>query len=698
MADLDWLFNPRSIAIIGASSDKTKLGGRPVHFLKEFGFAGSIYPVNPHFSEIQGLPAFSRIGDIHGDVDQAVIVVPAPLVGQAVRDCAAKGVKIIQILTSGFAEAGEDGLAAQARIVSIAKRANIRIVGPNSLGAVSPSNGVFTTFSSSLAGLRPKAGNLAFVTQSGAFGSCAYVMASLRGMGLSRVIATGNESDVDVAECIEYLVEDPETEVICVAMETCKNGDRFRRALRMAAIHKKPVLVMKVGTTDVGASAAATHTGSLAGNDAVYDAVFRECGAFRAGSIEEMIDTAYVLLVGSMPSNNEVEILTRSGGIGILMADAAIEMRLSLPKLPVETRRRIAELLPIAQGDNPLDTTAQVVTSQVTVADLATEILRDSDLGSVVLYLGHTALAPSVFKSTEESLIELKSRFPDTLIVCVMPSAPQVREALEASNLPVFEDRTRAIKAISAASTIRNGWDLIADWDLIGESTHHTANAVASLPDVLNEASAKDFLSAWGIAVLRERLCVSVGEAGEAADEIGYPIVAKIVSPDIAHKSDMGGVILNLLDRVSVERAYVEVVTRAHEAYPSAQINGVLIAPMTGGGLATILGVHYDDVFGPMIMFGLGGVMVELFNDVAFASAPISSDSAERLISTVKGARLLEGWRGSGPLDRQALVRAICSLSILATRSDEIASIDINPFVIFKNGAVALDASMLRKE
>jgi acyl-CoA synthetase (NDP forming) len=690
---LEFLFNPRSIAVVGASSNPTKLGGRPLHFLKTFGFRGSIFPVNPGSPEIQGLRAYSSVADIPGELDQAVVVVPAAQVEGVIIECAAKGVKIVQILSSGFGECGAEGRAQERRLVEIAKSAGMRLTGPNALGAVSPSNGLFATFSTSLAlGVPPQAGSVSFATQSGAFGSCAYVMATQRGMGLARVIATGNEADVDVAECIAFLADDPETKVICAAIESCKDGDRLRSALRKAARAQKPVLIMKVGTTGVGAAAAATHTGALVGNDAIFDVVFRECGAWRARSIEEMIDLAYLLSVGRLPSDSQISLLTVSGGIGILMADAAVESGLAVSSLPGALVDRLKEIVPFATGNNPFDTTAQIAINRSAISQVGAAILAQSGFGSIALYLANNALNAKVFQPVKRELIDLKRQFPEKLVITVMPSDVAVRSELERAGIVVFEDPSRAIKAVANACKLKSNWNVMEEPSAIGRSRQ------ASLSSRIDEREAKAILASFEIPLLDERTCKSTEEAGRAATEIGYPVVMKILSPDILHKTECGGVMLNLQDRASVEHAYEEICARARRSFPNAQIRGVLVAPMVHGGVETILGMHRDDVFGPMVMFGLGGVMVELFKDVGFASAPLSRAGAERLIESTKSARLLNGWRGSRPLDRTALVDAICRLSELAVAADDIGGVDINPFIVMERGAVALDAAITVRE
>ena len=329
------LFTPASVAVIGASSDPDRIGGRVLRFLIEAGYQGRLYPVNRSgAAEIQGLPAFASITDVPGTVDQAIVLTPVAGVEVAIRDSIAKGVKCVLVLTAGFAEIGPEGRALQDRLRDMCRAAGVRMVGPNSLGMLNLDNRYFATFSTVLYGLQPRKGRIALATQSGAFGSCAYGMASLRGMGFSQIVATGNEADVDVAECIDWFAQDPGTDVICAALESCRDGRRLRAALLKAAAAGKPVLVMKVGRTELGAAAASTHTGSLAGNDAAFDAVFAECGALRPSSIEEMLDIAWFCAVtGRLPANNDMGVVTGSGGIGVLMADQAGESGITMSPL-----------------------------------------------------------------------------------------------------------------------------------------------------------------------------------------------------------------------------------------------------------------------------------------------------------------------------------------------------------------------------
>ena len=688
MHSLQPVFVPQSVAVVGASSDPDRIGGRLLRFLLEAKFEGTIYPVNKSgAAEIQGLPAFASVRDIPGNVDQAVIVVPAPGVESAVAESIAKGVKCVVVLTSGFAELGEEGRAAQDKIVAMCHQAGVRMLGPNSLGLLNVDTRYFATFSTVLYGLQPRSGVISLATQSGAFGSCAYGMATLRGLGLSKIIATGNEADIDVAECIDYLAEDPQTKVICAALESCRDGQRLRSALLKAAAAGKPVLVMKVGRTELGAAAASTHTGSLAGNDAVFDAVFQECGAYRPSSIEEMLDIAYYCTVtGRLPPNNALGIITGSGGIGVLMADHAGELNLTMPPLPPEGAAASKALLPFAVAANPLDMTAQVTSVPDGVPRTIEIMLAHGSYGTVFAYLAHVGLAPDRFASTIDRLAELRLQYPHKDLVLVMLSVPASTEKLEAIGIPVFADPSRAMKAMGAAANMaaqRNRLYVMP-----------TEKPVASkLSDVNTEQGAKLALKMAGLPVLIEKVCSTAKLASEFATEIGFPVVAKIASPDILHKTEMGGVLLNLQDADAVQAGFEKLMARAQQHAPNAQIDGVLITPMVKGGIETILGVQVDPTFGPMILFGAGGTAVELFKDVALASAPLSPASASALIEKVKSTALLRGWRGSPVADEAAVVNALCRLSEFAmAHADQLQSVDINPLLVLQKGAVCLDA------
>ena len=686
MHALEKMFRPKSVAVIGASGDPDKLGGRTLLHLKELGYKGRIYPINVSAKEVQGLRAWRCVADLPEVPDSALILLPAPMVEKALEECAAKGILHVQVLSSGFAEEGGDGLAMQERVVAVARRHGMRITGPNALGSISPPDGFFGTFSSLLATAQPKPGKVGIAMQSGAYGSHIYAAASLRGIGISRAIATGNEADIDVATCIDYLAEDPGTAVICASLEGCKNGARLRQALLKAAARRKPVIIMKVGSTEVGAAAAATHTGSLAGEDRIFSAVFRECGALRASSIEELIDIAYVCAIAPLPPSADVGILTVSGGIGVLMADACIQAGLAVPPMPPEVLARVREIQPVAGGRNPIDTTAQLNGRMHIFEAISQEMVRGAELGSVLFYLAHLGRNLQRFPPLEQSLAALRRTAPDRLIVAVMTSIEEIRLKLEALGVPVFEDPSRAVKAVAGATMLRV---LQAQAGAPPDAGRGERLALSSA----NEAGAKEVLARIGVPVLPERICTSAEQAVMAASTLGFPVVMKILSDDIPHKTEVGGVLLNLTDGEAVAQGFAELMRRARAVKPEARLDGVLIAPMVTGGVETIIGVQRDPIFGPMVMFGLGGISVELFRDVAFASAPLTPERAEALITSVRGARLLDGWRSAPALDKRTLVAALCKVSEFAVaHQDQVESIEINPFLVKAESAFALDA------
>lgn len=685
MHELAKMFRPQSVAVIGASGDPEKLGGRALLHLKTLGYQGRIYPINVSAAEVQGLPAFRSVMDLPEVPDCALILLPAGLVSKAVEDCAAKGVKHMQVLSSGFAEEGGEGVAMQRRLAEQARAHGIRFTGPNCLGSISPPDGYFGTFSSLLATARPGPGTVGVATQSGAYGSHIYAVAGFRGIGISRAIATGNEADVDVAAAIDYLAEDPGTKVICASLEGCSNGDGLRRALLKAAAARKPVIIMKVGSTEVGAAAAATHTGSLAGEDRVIDTVFRECGALRVSSIEEMLDVAYLCSVGPQPPSVGVGILSVSGGIGVLMADACIENGLQVPAMPPEVLAEIRAVQPMAGGRNPIDTTAQLAGRLHVVETISQSMMRGADLGAVMFYLAHLGRDLKRFPPLAKALTGLRRDFPDRAVVAVMTHVDEVRLALEAEGIAVFEDPNRAVRAVAGAERLRR-------LQLGAEAVPVIAQAAPLALSACNEAEAKRLIAEAGVPVPAEHACASATAAVAAAEALGYPVVLKILSDDIPHKTEVGGVLLNVADAGAAARGFATLMERARQARPDAKLDGVLVAPMLKGGVETILGTLRDPVFGPMVMFGLGGVAVELFRDVAFASAPLTPRRAEALIAASRGARLIEGWRGAPPLDKAALVQALVALSRFAAAHPEVASVEVNPFLVREKGAAALDA------
>ena len=697
-------FDPQSVAVIGASSDADKLGGRVIRFMLKAGYRGKIFPINRKAGNVQGLRCYASLADVPQQVDQAVIIVPASAAQEALQACIDHGIKHVQILSSGFAEEDDIGRQRQETLARMAREHGVRLIGPNCLGIVSVPNRYFATFSTALEALSPQPGGISFATQSGAFGSCAYAQAIQRGLGIARIVATGNEADVDVAQCIDFLASDPETRVICGAIEGCRSGDVLRRALLRASAAGKAVVLMKVGTSSRGQLAAATHTGAIAGNDRVFDTVVRECGAWRARTIEEMLDIAYLCTQLPGPRNSSAGILTVSGGIGVLMTDDAERHGIAIPGIPAPLQDQVHDLVPFAIGDNPLDTTAQISAIPGGIAGLARLMLAQTEWSTLCIYLAQIPCDERRFPPLLEDLGKLRAEYPDRLIVLVGPHSERMRVALEEQGMVIFSDPGRAIAALGAACAMaerRNCLhDTLRDKDTVRGIRQASGRALPALPDApLDEFQAKQILARYGLPVLAERLCTCAEDAVLAAQEMGFPVVAKIVSPEIQHKTEIGGVMLNLADAGAVREAYATLQARARAHDEKATLSGVLISPMIEPGTETILGVHMDPLFGPMIMFGMGGISVELFEDVAFASAPLTERRAYQLIESIKGYKLLKGWRGQPALDTGSLVKALIGLSELACDWREVlVSIDVNPFVLKHDTAVCLDALIVTRK
>jgi len=692
-ASLDALFNPRAIAVYGASSDPTKIGGRPLDFLKGSGYDGPLYPINPKSAVIQGLPAFATVSAVPGPVDMAIVAVPAPGVLAALEDCAAKGVGGAVVLSSGFAEVGGQGAQWQQQITALTRRTGMRVVGPNCMGIINVRRRILGTFTPSAAGFGLTPGRISLVSQSGAFGGYCLSLIRQRGLGLNLWITTGNQCDVDFADCVNHYAQDDGTDVIMGYVEAATDKDRLVNALALARERGKRIVLMKVGSSEAGAQATASHTASLAGSDQVYDGLFKQYGVYRARTIDELFDVAYACSVARQPpKGNRVGLLTVSGGVGALMADIATECGLDVAPMPEDAQRRLKEILPFAGTRNPVDMTAQLVNDLTLFEKNFQLMLEEGGYDVVVAFLSSVGQVAELSSNLLEQLKKVLQHFPDRTVIMSMLASAEVRKLYETAGVMLFDEPTRAVRAASAlvrfAAEAERAKTLSAPPAL-------PAGALAPPAHAINEVEAKRVLVSAGIPVVRELLAASEDEAVRCAAETGYPLVLKIASADIAHKSEIGGVLLGLSDEAQVREGFRTLMQRAHQHAPQARLDGVVVARMAKKGVETILGVHRDPVFGPVVMFGLGGVFVEAFKDVAFRLAPFGVAEARAMINEVKGRILLTGLRGQPPADEDALADAISRLSVYAARhADTIESIDINPFVVLPRGegAMALDA------
>jgi len=691
-SSLDALFRPKSIALIGASSDPNRIGGRPIDFTKRGGFSRPIYPINPNQQVIQGLVAYPTIEAVPGPVDLGVIALPAHAAMDSIESCIAKGTRAIILFSAGFAEVDEAGKVAQESIRKRCEEAGVRLLGPNCLGVMNIADGLFCTFSTVLDNVWPRLGRVSVVSQSGAFGAYAYGLAAERGIGFSKWIATGNEADVDVAQCIDWLASDAETDIIMAYIEGCRSGDSLRRSLAKASNNGKPVIVLKAGATDVGAIAVASHTGSLTGKDSVWDTVIREAGAYRAQTVDEFVDIAYACSNSVYPRGNRLGVVTISGGMGVLMADAGSRLGLELPSLPAEAQAQIKSIIPFASAVNPVDVTAQLLNVFHEFGHFLDIMLGSGGFHSLVVFMQQLGKTPKHYALLREPLLEARQRYPDTLFVLCGGYSDQARSELEANGFILFEDPARAVNAVSVLARFQSALSKEGRLPVFSEASAR-ASAITLPRGVLDEATAKRVLADYGIPFAPERIARTRSEAMDAATQIGYPVVLKVLSADIPHKSDVGGVELDLSNQEAVGLAWDRVMEKLSVTLPMAKIEGVLVASMIRGGVETVLGLSRDPVFGPVVMFGLGGVFVEIFRDVTFRTAPVDHAEALVMIQEIKGFPLLVGARGRAPVNLDTLADAVVALSQFgAANRTNVQSVDINPFIALPDGGVAVDA------
>ena len=687
------LFRPDSVAVIGASVDPTKLGSIPVGHMKASGFAGALYPINPKAATIQDLPTFPSVRAVPGPVDLAIIAVPEQHVLPALRDCAAKGVRAAVLFTSGFAEVSEAGRRAQEEIKALTRGAGMRLLGPNCMGLVNFANGLVATFHLAFGpGLAP-AGRMGLITQSGAFGGVAYQVAQDRGLGYSLILTTGNEGDVDVADGVAYLAEDPGTSVIMIYLEGCRDGAKLAAALALARARHKPVVCIKVGRTEAGVAAIASHTAALAGTDEIFDAMFRQHGVHRAQTMEEFFDIGYAAAQArALPRNERLGVITVSGGVGVLMADTAAAHGLDVAPASPSLQDGIRVMVPFAATRNPIDVTGQIV-SDMGILDRALEMAAaDGAYPSLACFLGSIGRSPVNGPRFMEVFARLGQRYPETLFSVATFHTLEFRAALNAAGCIIFNEPTYAVRAVAALAKFRRAFDTAPG------AVPALPTAETLPPSPLDEVASLAVLNRAGIPTIAHRLARSAAEAADAAAALGLPAALKIVSPDITHKSDIGGVALNLATPEAVRRAFDEVTARVKRAQPEARISGCLVAPMAPAGVETILGAQWDPVFGPVVMLGLGGIFVEAMKDVTFRLAPFDEAEARRMIGELRALPVLRGMRSRPPADLAALASALAALSrFAAAQGRALRSLDINPFLVLSEGqgAMALDALVI---
>lgn len=689
---LSALTAPRSIAIIGASDDPDKLSGRPVAGLLESGYPGRVVCVNPARSRVQGLPCFDSLRAVDEPVDLAVLTVPAHRVLAALTDCAAAGVTVAVVFASGFAET--DGSDAQRRIGELARRSGMRVLGPNCIGAIALRHGVVASFSRALHGVPVSLGPVALVSQSGAFGSLVLSAAQQAGIGFHSFVSTGNEADLSVPEVLGALAEDPDVGTLLMYTEGLSDGDALLRAARRARELGKPVIAVKVGRSEQGARAVASHTGAITGSDAAYDAAFDAAGILRVAGMEDLLDAARIFAPGRRCAGDRLTVLSMSGGVGILMSDLAPEAGLRAASWDATWRARMADAIPdYGSPDHPIDMTAQLNTDPRILARALRVAAEHPGTDVIAVFLGVVAggAQPLV-----DVLVEVAATTDKPIAVAWTGGDGTPLRALNTARIPAFADANRAITALGLLA--RHATRPVADPPHPPDPrpAEHARRILSAAPGArLDEVDSKRLLAAYGIDCVPERAAGTPDEAGAAATELGFPVAVKLLSTEVAHKSEMRAVHLGLDDAGQVTDAAAAVLDAARTA--GVGDARILVQSMAGPGVELLAGTTVDPVFGPLVVAGTGGVLVEVLHDTATALAPVGPGTARRLLEERRGAALLHGVRGAPPVDVDAAAHVVARLSRLAADlSEEIREIDVNPLIVGPGGALVVDALVVR--
>lgn len=683
------LLHPASVAIVGASQNPQKVGGIPVRLMTELGFRGAVYPINPSAGEVQGLRAWPSLAALPATPDLAVIVVPADDVETALRQAVARGVGAAIVLSSGFAEVGEAGAAAQQRLVTIARDGGLTLLGPNCLGVMNLRERLFATFSPAPLAGQPEPGAVAIVSQSGAFGAYAYSLARAGGLGLSHWITTGNEAATSVADMIDALADDDGTRVILAYIEGARDGRRLQQALRHARSADKPVIVTKVGRTAAGAAAAMSHTASLSGEDSVYQAVFDDTGTVRADTVEQMFRLGQAFAIGTLPQGRRLGVITVSGGVGTLMADAASDAGLELPPLPEDIAAELRRRIPFCSTTNPVDVTGQVTARYEVLDFAAVQAARSGAYDSLVLFLAAVGAAPGFADKIENTVRLVRAAAPALSLAFVGIVTPELQRRLQALGCLVHVEPTHAVEALAALQ----GWHAARD-DVLGPpAAHATTDSPQGLAGPLNEAEGLAFLAAHGVGVMLHRLVHDADAAVQAWQALGGQAVLKIVSRDLLHKSDVGGVRVGLRTEAELREACAAIESSVAALAPRARREGLLVARRLQPRVELMLGARWDPSFGVLLVLGLGGVAVELEPRTTVLTVPTTRQRVHARLQALGVLRQLGAWRGHAALDPAPLLDTVMRFAAQAQAlGPRLRTLEINPLMVTADGVFAADA------
>ncbi len=696
MKDLNKIFKPESVAVIGASDTPGKVGYIIVSNMISGGYKGKIYPVNPKGGEIQGLKAYKNIKDIPEKVDLVIMSIPAAFVNESVKDCGEAGVENMVVISAGFKEVGEEGAKLEEELTALGKQYGINIIGPNSLGTTDS----HTPLNSSFSQMMPPAGNIAFISQSGAMMVAILDWSITSGIGFSKVISLGNKAGVTEIELMKYLADDPETAVIICYLESISDDDNFVNALRETAT-KKPIIVLKSGSSSAGAEAASSHTGALAGSDIAFDTAFRQSGILRVETMADLFDLGLAFSKAPLPTGPNVAIITNAGGGGVVTVDAMEKAGLELVKFDDETKARLRDCIPDEGSvNNPIDVLGDAPVARY--KESLDIVLEDPQVDSLIIMVCPTASADP--DGIAEVILEAEKKFEKPILVVNMggPSFENANKMLRENNVPTYvfpETAVKALEAMTRYARLENREYKDCVTNIKGTDPDAVSKIFEKVKadgrDTLLGSEAYAVAEAYGIEAAPIKLATSATEAGKLAEEMGFPVVLKIASDKILHKSDIGGVKVGIETKEEAEATYDEIIANAKKAHPDIVPDGVEVQKMMPTGQEVLVGMIKDKQFGPMIAFGMGGIYVNLIEDVAFNLAKgLTCQEIDEQIDKTKVSTLLNGYRGDAPCDIDAVKEAIKRIAKLTLDFPEISELDINPIFVYEDGSSALDVKI----
>lgn len=696
---LDAFFNPNAVAVIGASTNPDKLGYAVLDNLVNGGFLNKkrkVYPINPKADRILDLPSYPSVTDVPDPIDLAIIVIPYPIVPEVLKTCGEKKIPAVIVISAGFREAGMEGLERENELVEIADQYNIRLIGPNCLGVIDTVTPLNASFSIGL----PPGGPMDFMSQSGALGTAILDWAQAGKLGLNRFVSLGNKADVSETDLLLAWAEYPNSKVILAYVEGLPDGQEFIEVARRVSKHK-PVIVLKSGTTQAGSRAVSSHTGSLAGSEQAYTAAFRQAGVLRANSLQELFDNA--LAFGYLPALKEdrIAIVTNAGGPGILATDALERAGLKLARFEPECIRQLEKFLPdAASAANPVDVLGDARADRYRFA--LEQVTTDPNVDGVLVIL--TPQAMTEIAETAEVVVEIANKVEIPIMGCFMGEAriEEGAKILEAHKVPNFTFPERAAQVFKSMSTYRSykvePLPTYESFEVDQDRVRATIDkALEEGRIAIGDAEARAILDAYKMRIPPSEVASTADEAVELAAEMGYPVVLKVASPDILHKTDVGGVKVGLREATDVRDAFDLITYRAQRYLPEARLWGCLVQKMMPDGLEILIGMNRDPQFGPLITFGLGGIYVEIIKDVAFRVAPFSRAEAGAMLKEIRTSALLDGVRGQPPVDKEAIIDALLRIGQLVQDFPEIAELDINPFITYEQGqgGIAIDMRLI---